>query len=203
LVNIMSKGKGQKGAANKHLQSRINYLHQAATYLASQGLETSTKNGTNLPTNLNNERLGPVEDDVCDDCTDNASPVRGSGNRTMLSSSLTTKYNAPETGGLALRLSSQLRQVAAKSQARLPVAVKHSACKRCNTVLLEGQTCTKFIENLSKDGRKAHANVLVLRCNACTAQQRFPIGATRQTRKSQRKSTGFQNDAYAGAAAND
>jgi ribonuclease P protein subunit RPR2 len=201
---MTSKGKGQKGSANKHLQARINYLHQAATYLASRSLEISTENGTPLPTTVDDQRLNPGEHGFRKGRTHDRQSQRDAGIQTVQASSPAMNCNAHKMGGLSSRLSSQLRQVAAKSQARLPISMKHSACKRCNTTLVEGQTCTKFIENLSSGGRKPHANVLVLRCSACKAEQRFPVGATRRTRKSDRKSTDITKvDARVSVAVND
>jgi ribonuclease P protein subunit RPR2 len=189
----MPKVKGKQGSANKHLQARINYLQQAATYLALRDPSITTEqclDSRQKTTTLDHQQLH-MGNAACEARTLNENGLHGVEalmTRRSNSRNPDIKFEAPSTGGLPLRLNDHLRQVAAKSQARLSTAVKHSACKRCNAVFRDGVTCTKFIENLSKGGRKPHANVLVLRCAVCEAEQRFPVGARRQTRKSDRTS---------------
>ncbi|KAF1824059.1 uncharacterized protein K489DRAFT_172706 [Dissoconium aciculare CBS 342.82] len=187
----MAKVKGKQGSANKHLQARINYLQQAATYLASRDPSISIEKCLDplQKTTPPDHRQLHIENAACEPRTLNENVPHGVGalmTRLPNSRNPDIRFDAPSTGGLPLRLNDHLRQVAAKSQARLSTAVKRSACKRCNAVLRDGVTCTKFMENLSKGGRKPHANVLVLRCAVCEAEQRFPVGARRQSRKSDR-----------------
>jgi ribonuclease P protein subunit RPR2 len=86
----------------------------------------------------------------------------------------------------ALQLGSHLRSVSMKGQIRLSSNVKRSVCKTCDAILVPGHTSTHTIENKSKGGRKPWADVLEVRCNLCGAKKRFPFGATRQKKKSQR-----------------
>jgi ribonuclease P protein subunit RPR2 len=64
--------------------------------------------------------------------------------------------------------------------------MKHSICKNCDTMLIDGSTCTNEVENKSKGGKKRWADVLVRKCNTCGLEKRFPIGAERQKRRPHR-----------------
>lgn len=106
----------------------------------------------------------------------------------------TTVFRAPATGGLPLHLANHIRQVAQKAIIRLPPDIKHSICKRCNAVLVDGLTSSKRTENLSKGGKKPWADVLVIECGACGAAKRFPVGAPRQEKKAERRKNALQRD---------
>lgn len=93
----------------------------------------------------------------------------------------------PGISPLATELCSDLQQVSRKAQLRLSVDLKRTMCKCCNTVLVPGRTATQTVENLSKGGRKPWADVLVLECTTCGGKKRFPIGAKKQLKKSERK----------------
>lgn len=43
-------------------------------------------------------------------------------------------------------------------------------------MLVPGVSCEHRIENLSKGGRKAWADVLIVRCWGCGCLKRFPVG---------------------------
>jgi ribonuclease P protein subunit RPR2 len=88
---------------------------------------------------------------------------------------------------LALQLGSDLQQVSRKGQLRLAVDLKRSLCKSCNTILIPGRTATQNIENPSKGGKKSWADVLVVSCNLCGGSKKFPVGATKQPKKDERK----------------
>ena len=95
--------------------------------------------------------------------------------------------HAPQThSGLALQLASDLHAVSRKGQVRLSSELKRSICKTCYTVLVPGRTATQTIENESKGGRKSRADVVVIECTFCSTKKRFPVGATRQKKKSKR-----------------
>jgi ribonuclease P protein subunit RPR2 len=94
------------------------------------------------------------------------------------------------SGGLPHHLSTHLMQIARKSQLRLRPDVKHNICKLCGNILIGGETSTKSTENLSNGGKKPHADVLVIECGYCGAKKRFPVGATRQTKMSERRKDG-------------
>lgn len=95
---------------------------------------------------------------------------------------LQTQSHSP----VALQLGSDLQQVSRKAQLRLSIDLKRSMCKSCNSILVPGQTATQAIENLSKGGRKPWADVLILACNFCGSKKKFPIGASKQLKKSKR-----------------
>ena len=73
-------------------------------------------------------------------------------------------------------LLSQLRAVSLKSQIRLTPQIKHTVCKRCNSLLMAGKTSTKMIINESRGRRKPQADVVVVRCYFCGNVKRFPVG---------------------------
>ncbi|PYH79876.1 Rpr2-domain-containing protein, partial [Aspergillus uvarum CBS 121591] len=79
---------------------------------------------------------------------------------------------------------SQMRGVSLKTQLRLPVDMKRSFCKRCDTLLLPGVTCTREMRNPSRGRRKPWAELLVIRCSTCGTEKRFP-----QTEKRSKKLT--------------
>lgn len=102
---------------------------------------------------------------------------------TTQSAEKSTRTRSP----LALQLGSDLQQVSRKGQLRLSIDLKRSMCKSCNTILIPGRTASQVIENLSKGGKKPWADVLLIECQLCGSKKRFPIGATRQLSKSERK----------------
>jgi len=84
---------------------------------------------------------------------------------------------------LALQLVSHLRAVSLKGQVRLSPEMKRAICKRCNTVLIPGRTSTAKVENKSRGGAKPWADMVIVGCNSCGSQKRFPVGSQRQVRK--------------------
>lgn len=94
--------------------------------------------------------------------------------------------NTTRHTGLPLYLASQLRVVAKRSQLQVGREVKRGICKTCATPLLPGKTSLAERENRSKDGKKPWADVDTVTCLNCGTKKRFPVGATRQKRKSQR-----------------
>lgn len=172
----MPKDKTKTGLQNKHLHARVSYLHQAATYLAAQQAGRSDgPTATAVP-----DVSKAAQSEFAAGPPQNSAWTSAEGEELL-------NFQAPSFGGLPLRLLSHLAQVARKSQIRLDPTLKHEICKRCNTPLIEGQTCTKSMENLSNGGLKAHADVLTLQCIPCGAVKRWPVGAKRQERKSKRK----------------
>ncbi|RMY93792.1 hypothetical protein D0861_01736 [Hortaea werneckii] len=183
----MGKEKSKGGVANKHLHARIAYLQQAASYLTLQGkerripdIDTSTPTLSGADGQALSQHQPPNED------AENTMNEAGKEEQRPQQHSLLSKVQLPDFGGLPLHLATHLRQVALKSQIRLRTDVKHSICKRCSSILIEGTTSNKRIENKSKGGRKLHADVLVISCKVCGADKRFPVGAKRQKRKGER-----------------
>jgi ribonuclease P protein subunit RPR2 len=88
--------------------------------------------------------------------------------------------------GMARRLATDMRSVSLKMRIRLSPAVKQTFCKFCNSVLIDGKTCTSVVENKSKDAKKPWADVLVRKCHACGKERRYPVSAPKQKRRTQR-----------------
>jgi ribonuclease P protein subunit RPR2 len=181
----MAKEKAKKGVPNKHLHARIAYLHQAATYLTTQAPVQSQNDAQQASTNGHQkpeERMIELPPGTlamnATNIVANAKPSPGHPS--------TATFNPPASG-LPLQLNAHLRSVAQKGQIRLSSDLKIAICKVCSSPLIEGETCLKSVENLSKGGRKPWANVLVVKCCACGACKRFPVGAKKQKRKSVRE----------------
>ena len=183
----MAKEKVKKGVPNKHLHARIAYLDQAVKYLSAQSLTQSHNGNKKFDSDELHDHFQPAERtttippgtlaiDAAHSIA-NQKPSRGHPS--------TATFNPPPSG-LPLQLNAHLRSVAQKAQIRLSQDLKHAICKICNSSLIEGETYLRSIENLSKGGRKPWADVLVLKCCACGACKRFPIGAKKQKRKSLR-----------------
>ncbi|OTA76889.1 hypothetical protein M434DRAFT_49314, partial [Hypoxylon sp. CO27-5] len=149
----MGKSKGPGSVPNRPIYSRISYLYQAAAYLASQS-------GLKEP---------------------NAVTPASEGTGQKISEETTciphSKY------ALSRRLITDLRSSSLKSQIRLSPAMKHTICKFCDSLLIEGETSSSIVENKSKGGKKPWADVLVVKCNACGGVKRFPVQAPRQKRR--------------------
>ena len=177
-----------KGVQNKHyLHARISFLQQAAQYLTTQDKPQPDSNGVSADSGSENLPSEPnIEDDQRNEA-ESSELTRSVARMEVDNSPSEQAFVLPPSGGLPLLLSSHLAQVARKSQIRLHTDIKHQICKRCSTVLIEGKTCKKSIENSSKGGKKPHADVLVLKCASCGAQKRRPFRAKRQRKKGERK----------------
>lgn len=159
----MAKAKPCKpfSVPNKALYSRVSYLYQASVYLATQSLHQNT------PTSAEPE------------------------NKSMNVDSGVNLSEKPETSlgsmnTLSRRLVRDLRSITLKAQIRMSPSLKHTLCKGCNTVLIDGLSCVNEIENLSRGGRKPWADNLVRKCNTCQTIQRFPLASKKQKRRSVR-----------------
>ncbi|EXJ79999.1 hypothetical protein A1O3_08285, partial [Capronia epimyces CBS 606.96] len=145
----MAKSKSSKGDGpqipNKHLHSRISFLHQAAAHLVIAGNSGSATSSSET-----------------------------SASRAFLSRSPNTQ-NASE----ASRLLNHSLGVSRKLRIRLASDMKHSICKRCDSLLLPGRTSTELVVNQSKNGRKPWADVFEIRCIKCGTIKRFPVGVAR------------------------
>lgn len=158
----MAKGKSGGGVQNKAIYSRISFLQQAAVTLASirdpfADIERSGAANTS-PTN----KPGSARSyDVVGSC------------RTGLD-------------GMSRRLATDLRAVSLKTRIRLKPAVKRTICKFCDSVLIDGQSCTPTVENRSRGGSKPWADVLVRKCHTCGRERRYPVSGIRPKRKTER-----------------
>jgi len=184
---MKNKASSTINVPHKHLHSRISYLHQAAAYLTncnSKGLRQKGHELDVLSLDLSETVLLPgncskhvlSSADTFHEFHDPNQNHTGNGNQILT--------GAPP---LARHLLSNLRGVSLKVQAQLSPSLKHSMCKRCEAFLITGITSTTRIENRSSGGKKQWADVLVVTCNACKSNQRFPIGAKRQGRKANRQ----------------
>ncbi|GAW15485.1 hypothetical protein ANO14919_048970 [Xylariales sp. No.14919] len=157
----MAKTKTGGSVPNKHIYSRLSYLHQAAAVLGSQvGNAHDFKSAFLTPGNFEDQ------------------------------GELSNAQNRPTADqlrlNLARRLLTDLRATSLKSQVRLSPAIKHTICKFCDTLLIEGETSTSVVENKSKQGKKPWADVLVVKCNTCGQVKRFPVQCSRQKRRPER-----------------
>lgn len=185
--------KTQKGAASipqSHLHSRISYLYQAATYLAevykndpaSRKNESKINHVQDVEMKEKNDSTGREQFDAGTEET--IKMTIGSHNRSQEAE--VTKPSISAALGQSRRLLSHLRAVSLKSQIRLTPTMKHSICKKCDSLLAPGRTSTSRLENKSHGGRKPWADVLVVTCNSCGLAKRYPIGAKRQSRRAER-----------------
>ncbi|KAK2628092.1 hypothetical protein QTJ16_002738 [Diplocarpon rosae] len=149
---------------NKAIHSRVSYLYQAAAYMAAQ---RETVESSRDRTIADAEGGGRQEKDLF--------MSRSIGPGKALSQPASR------------RLVADLRSVSRKVLIRISPAMKHSMCKNCDTILLDGSTCTSDIENRSRGGKKQWADVLVRKCNTCGLAKRFPLAAQRQQRRPQRE----------------
>lgn len=149
----MGKLKGAAGVQNRHMYSRISYLHQAASYLA----------------------------------TSQATKATGGESKQKDDSSNYNKNHEMVTQRMARRLLSDMRAISHKTQTRVAASLKQTVCKSCDTLLVEGETCTATVENPSRWSKKPWADLLVRRCNSCGFVKRYPIQAPRQKRSVLRK----------------
>src|SRR5450432_1459596 len=136
----MAKLKTSKGAGslpNKLLLNRVSYLYQAAAYLVTREQQTVEQNAT---------KLDGVEPKV--------TPLDG-----VTLSAAKQELSNVSPSRLSRKLLSDLRSVSLKTQIRLSPAIKHTICKRCDIMLIEGSTCTNMVENRSKGGKKPWADV--------------------------------------------
>ncbi|KAK4954829.1 hypothetical protein LTR10_007021 [Elasticomyces elasticus] len=184
----MGKEKTKTGIPNKHIHARISYLQQAATYLTVQrerfndaGLIADRP--SIVAKDEPRQRLQSLHDEH---------PATSSMEVTNEATKKNEEWkrkaglDLPQSGGLPLYLASHLGQIARKTQTRLHPNIKHLICRTCSAVLVIGESCTKHMENVSRGGRKPHADVLVIECTVCGAAKRFPVGAKRQKRKAAR-----------------
>ncbi|KAI1017839.1 hypothetical protein LB504_004214 [Fusarium proliferatum] len=153
----MAKGKEPKGVQNRIIYSRASYLYQAASYLTKQ---SST---------------------VQNAAAKSSTPSHGH------SVSLQTRNEERALKNMSRQAISDLRSVTLKAQIRRSPAMKQTICKFCDTLLVEGDTCTSTVENASKGGRKPWADILNINCKTCGNVKRYPVCAPRQKRKHMRK----------------
>jgi len=165
----MAKGKNN-GVQNRAIYSRASFLQQAATLLSlsTHREVAATSKGDSSPSQTRPVVEGPSE---------------------------TSPPNDFQLQGMSRRLATDMRSVSLKTRIRLAPAVKQAVCKFCDSVLIEGHSCTSTVENRSRGGKKPWADVLVRRCHTCGRERRYPISAEKQKRKTERNEvSGASND---------
>ncbi|KAK5735955.1 hypothetical protein LTR17_007790 [Elasticomyces elasticus] len=191
----MGKEKTKTGIPNKHIHARISYLQQAATYLTVQRERFNDAGliADRPPIVAKYEARQPLQSLHDEHPVTSLTEVTNEATKTNEVRKSNAGLDLPQSGGLPLYLASHLGQIARKTQTRLHPNIKHSICRTCNAVLVIGETCTKRVENVSRGGRKPHADVLVVECTVCGAAKRFPVGVKRQKRKATRSHDQEQN----------
>lgn len=148
-----------KASAHKHIDDRVNFLYDAARYLAN------AQRGAERPVQ---QEQKDCSEDVFDPKT--AQLLAGSGQ---------TRHLVSQMRDVAMK---------GRGKVRMPVDIKRSICKRCSTLLQEGRTCATALQNESKDASKPWADVNVVTCLACGGKKRYPVGIARQAHKKDRVS---------------
>lgn len=163
--------KAKKSAPGpSHIRARLEYLRRAAIYLQSPSVSSQQASGCggDQPT------TGSVPEIK--------KPTETAGNNAR---------DLPREAVARRRLSqvyiSHMRGVSLKTQFRLPIEVKRSFCKRCDTRLIPGFNCTQEMRNESRGRRKPWADVWVVRCATCGTEKRFPQTERRSKKLSERK----------------
>ncbi|EKV10032.1 RNAse P, Rpr2/Rpp21 subunit [Penicillium digitatum] len=164
----MAKAKGKKEVKNSknsqsHIRARLDYLHQAAAYF--QGKSTLAQ-GQNAKVQSNEHTSVASHVDLGD--------IGHTVDTQRQVWSMTQKKTQEPLRNISRVCVSHLRAVAMKTQMRLPVTLKRSVCKRCDTILMPGVTCSHETRNASRGGKKPWADVLVVRCLSCGTEKRFP-----------------------------
>ena len=181
--------KAPRGPPQKHLHSRISFLHQAARYLSGiaqeHGARPKDSASTNHQHDITERVTNPSTGIRSIETPISAKNVGVGGNDQIISSG---------PNGLTRLYTAQLRTISHKSTIRLTPEMKHSICKRCDNLLGSGNTSTTYLENKSRNGQKPWADVLIQECNACGATKRFPVGAKRQQRREQGRKSKERKD---------
>lgn len=169
-------------APQKHLHSRLSFLHQAAAYLT--GVQQASQMIAVEKVRSDRAVVQSIDASPHDNSPESGSinPPHGSIRRPTTTVPLEAEISRSSAGspGLACRLISHLQAVSLKGQIRLSPAIKHSICKKCHACLIPGSTVSSLIENQSGGGRKPWADVLVQMCHRCGTTKRFPVGMGRQ-----------------------
>ncbi|ROW10289.1 hypothetical protein VMCG_01903 [Cytospora schulzeri] len=151
------------------MYSRMSFLYQAATCMAiidAGNSESAKSTQTTPPAAADSD--AHMEDGHKDDYKVG---INHDGNP------------PPTTQALSRKLLTDLRSVTLKTQIRMNSDIKRTICKYCDTLLVEGQTCTSTVENQSKGGRKPWADLLTIKCHTCSQTRRYPVNAPRQKRR--------------------
>ncbi|KAI0397700.1 RNAse P Rpr2/Rpp21/SNM1 subunit domain-containing protein [Xylariaceae sp. FL0594] len=172
MAKPKANSKANPSVPNKHLYSRLSYLHQAAMFLGAQAHKAQAQAQAVQPPKSSSQ---PEKEGGRAPTSQNDSSRKNQGVEEESKEQTRLK--------LARYLMTNFRATSLKSQIRVSPAIKRTTCKFCDALLVEGRTSTSVVENASKGGRKPWADVLVVRCLACGGAKRFPVGAERQKRR--------------------
>ncbi|KAL1872336.1 hypothetical protein Daus18300_004306 [Diaporthe australafricana] len=159
------------GVPNKASYCRLSFMYQAASLLAVAA----------KPSRASNQAAPQIAD------LDSRMDHNGED------ANLNTKKHdrtAARTHNMSHRLLADFRSVSLKSQIRVSPDMKRTICKFCDTLLIEGQTCTSTVQNPSRGGKKPWADVLVIKCHTCHRTKRFPVNAPKSQRRPMRAAKG-------------
>lgn len=187
MGKAQGKAKSSK-APHSHFHSRISFLYQAARLLSNAQVKareasTSTqdssaepkksgillRSGMDIPVTAKHQAFSEEASHLPDQ-------------EPKLENYTMFDQQAP----MARQLISHLKGVSLKSQIRLSPVIKHSICKKCNTLLAPGSSSSTWVENKSRGGKKPWADVMVIRCRVCDTDKRFPVGSKKQVRRTAR-----------------
>lgn len=161
---------------NRHIYSRISFLYQASAYLA--------QTGKHAPNTLTNGTVPAASVDADANVTNDSDRAQPEANLIQEDKTIVTTQN------MSRKLLTDLRSITQKCLLRASPQVKRSICKYCDTLLIEGQTCTSVVENKSKGGKKPWADVLVIKCHTCRGEKRFPVHPREHKRRHLREVKG-------------
>lgn len=159
----MPKAKAPKEGKNSksHLKARLEYMDHAARYMYNCALPTSTSRANKCSS------------------IDDIKPHSVEGRMDTTPDGLIQPPKLGSSISLSRLYASQMRGASLKTLTRLPVSVKRSFCKCCDTLLIPGESCSQEIRNSSRGGKKPWADVLEIRCFHCGTVRRFPQGDKR------------------------
>lgn len=167
----MAKSKNVKEGKNakSHLKARMDFLEKAAIYLQSATAATTPaqtgENNSQSSPNKEVRSLAPENLDIT--AKESTSPQVDD----VQQKSTTTKKPLTNLSRVYI---SHMRGVSLKTLTRLPIPVKRSFCKHCETPLSLGVTCSQETQNASRGRKKPWADVSVVRCLVCGTEKRFP-----------------------------
>lgn len=192
MAKAKDKGSKASNVPQRHIHSRVSFLYQAATLLSKAQTNDQKAPGSMIDDHHGKQasvdpRAENVHAAVLVENSKRADEGRGAQARRESPNREAPPGLSISHAPIARHLLSHLRGVSLKSQIRLSPAIKHSLCKRCDTLLVPGSTSTSMVENLSKGGTKPWADVLVIQCCICHAEKRFPVGARMQQKRGQRQ----------------
>ncbi|KAH8662191.1 RNAse P Rpr2/Rpp21/SNM1 subunit domain-containing protein [Xylariales sp. PMI_506] len=176
----MGKPRQVGSVPNRPIYSRISFLYQAAAYLANVS-----------STNITQQHEGQIR---AEESGTNPGYQATISHKKATTAATTSTTTAAETKAVHIkqavsrRLCTEMRAASLKTQIRLSPAIKHTICKFCDTLLIEGETCTSVVENPSKGRKKPWADLLVITCNTCNRVRRYPVNTPRQKRRPVRSS---------------